>query len=65
MAGHAEQELLTVAGREIAISNPRKVLFPQPGYTKLDLARYYIAVSPGAMQGAGGRPNVLCVIPTA
>src|SRR6195256_4457845 len=63
MAGHAEQELLTVAGREVAISNPRKVLFPQPGYTKLDLARYYIAVSPGAMQGAGGRPNVLVRYP--
>src|SRR6266436_3848631 len=63
MAGHAEHELLTVAGREIAISNPHKVLFPQPGYTKLDLARYYVAVSQGAMQGAGGRPNVLVRYP--
>jgi bifunctional non-homologous end joining protein LigD len=63
MAGHTEHELLTVAGREIAISNPRKVLFPQPGYTKLDLARYYVAVSQGAMQGAGGRPNVLVRYP--
>ena len=63
MAAHAEHELLTVAGREVAISNPRKVLFPQAGYTKLDLARYYIAVSQGAMQGAGGRPNVLVRYP--
>ena len=63
MAAHAEYELLTVAGREVAISNPRKVLFPQAGYTKLDLARYYVAVSQGAMQGAGGRPNVLVRYP--
>src|SRR6185436_19093599 len=58
-----EKELLTVAGREIAISNPRKVLFPQPGYTKLDLARYYLAVADGALRGAAGRPNVLVRYP--
>ena len=63
MARQAEHELLTVAGREVVISNPRKVLFPQPGYTKLDLARYYVAVSEGALQGAGGRPNVLVRYP--
>jgi bifunctional non-homologous end joining protein LigD len=59
----AEQELLTVAGREVAISNPRKVLFPQAGYTKLDLARYYISVADGALRAAGGRPNVLVRYP--
>jgi len=58
-----EKETLTVAGREIAISNPRKVLFPQPGYTKLDLARYYLAVADGALRGAAGRPNVLVRYP--
>src|SRR5256712_7135026 len=63
MASDAERELLTVAGREVAISNPDKVLFPQAGYTKLDLARYYLAVSEGALRGAGGRPNVLVRYP--
>src|SRR6266851_3692050 len=63
MAGHAEQELLMVGGREVAISNPRKVLFPQAGFTKLDLARYYLAVADGALRGAGGRPNVLVRYP--
>src|SRR6202140_4747001 len=63
MAGRTERELITVAGPEVAISNPSKVLFPQPGYTKLDLARYYLAVSNGALQGAGGRPNVLVRYP--
>ncbi len=63
MPSSKEQELLKVAGREVAISNPAKVLFPQAGHTKLDLARYYLAVSPGALQGAGGRPNVLVRYP--
>ena len=63
MPRDAEQERLTVAGREVAISNPGKVLFPQAGYTKLDLARYYTAVSEGALRGAGGRPNVLVRYP--
>jgi DNA ligase D-like protein (predicted polymerase) len=59
----AEHERLTVAGREIAISNPRKVLFPRAGHTKLDLARYYLAVAEGALRGAGNRPNVLVRYP--
>ena len=63
MPSHTEQELLTVAGRDVAISNPRKVLFPQAGYTKLDLVCYYLAVSDGALRAAGGRPNVLVRYP--
>jgi DNA ligase D-like protein (predicted polymerase) len=63
MASRAEHEIVAVAGCEVTISNPRKVLFPQAGYTKLDLARYYLAVSEGALQGAGGRPNVLVRYP--
>src|SRR5580765_7794041 len=59
----AERETLTAAGREIAISNPDKVLFPAAGHTKLDLARYYLAVADGALRGAGGRPNVLVRYP--
>jgi bifunctional non-homologous end joining protein LigD len=63
MPDGAERETLTVAGRDIAISNPGKVLFPQTGYTKLDLARYYLAVSEGALRAAGDRPNVLVRYP--
>ena len=63
MQDGAEREILTVAGRDVAISNPGKVLFPQPGYTKLDLARYYLAVSDGALRAAGDRPNVLVRYP--
>ena len=59
----AEPERLTVDGREISVSNPQKVLFPGPQYTKLDLVRYYLAVADGALRGAGGRPNVLVRYP--
>jgi DNA ligase D-like protein (predicted polymerase) len=59
----SESEVLIAGGREVAISNPHKVLFPQPGYTKLDLARYYLAVAEGALRGAGDRPNVLVRYP--
>jgi bifunctional non-homologous end joining protein LigD len=58
-----EHETLEVAGRRVAISNPRKVLFPEARYTKMDLVRYYLAVADGALRGAGGRPNVLVRYP--
>ncbi len=63
MPSSTDRELLMVAGREVAVSNPRKVLFPEAGHTKLDLARYYVAVADGALRAAGGRPNVLVRYP--
>jgi bifunctional non-homologous end joining protein LigD len=54
-----EHVTLSVAGRDVAISNPSKVLFPDAGITKLDVVEYYLAVAEGALRGAGGRPNVL------
>jgi bifunctional non-homologous end joining protein LigD len=56
-------EVLVVNGREISISNPGKVLFPDSGHTKLDLVHYYLAVAEGALRGAGGRPNMLVRYP--
>src|SRR6059036_3806657 len=63
MAKTPDQEILVAAGLEIAISNPHKILFPDSGYTKLDVARYYLAVADGALRAAGGRPNVLVRYP--
>jgi DNA ligase D-like protein (predicted polymerase) len=51
--------VLEAAGREVVITNPDKVFFPQTGYTKLDLVRYYAAVAEGALRGIAGRPIVL------
>jgi bifunctional non-homologous end joining protein LigD len=58
-----KSEALAVDGHEVVVSHPGKVLFPQAGYTKLDLARYYLAIAPGALTGAGGRPNMLVRYP--
>jgi DNA ligase D-like protein (predicted polymerase) len=51
--------MLEVAGREVEISNPGKVFFPETGHTKLDLVRYYLAVAEGAVRGVAGRPMAL------
>jgi len=58
-----QQVILSAGDREVAITNPAKILFPQAGYTKLDLANYYFAVADGALRAAGGRPNVLVRYP--
>jgi DNA ligase D-like protein (predicted polymerase) len=56
-------QILAVDGHEVAISNTDKILFPKSKHTKLDLVRYYMAVSEGALRGAGGRPNMLVRYP--
>jgi len=54
-----KQELLEVAGREVRVSSPDRVVFPDAGLTKLDLVRYYVAVADGALRGVRDRPMVL------
>jgi bifunctional non-homologous end joining protein LigD len=54
-----EQEILRFGDREVVITNPGKVFFEATGTTKLDLVRFYLAVAPGALTGAGGRPMAL------
>ena len=56
-------EVLSIAGHEVVISNSAKVLFPAAKISKLDVARYYIAVAEGALRGAGSRPNMLVRYP--
>lgn len=50
---------LEVAGREVTLSNPDKVIFPEPGLTKLDLVAYYLSVADGALRGVIDRPMIL------
>src|SRR5881396_3319576 len=54
-----EREVLQLAGREVTITNPRKVFFPVLGITKLDLVRYYLSVRDGVLRGVRGRPMAL------
>src|SRR2546425_2978493 len=57
--GQVRQTVLGVAGREVVITNPDKVIFPQAGHTKLDLVKYYAAVAEAALRGIAARPLVL------
>ena len=55
----AASQVVEVAGREVTITNPDKLIFASIGVTKLDLVRYYLAVADGALRGVEGRPMVL------
>jgi DNA ligase D len=55
----ADVELVEAAGREVRVTSPHKVFFPQRGETKLDLVRYYLAVEGPIMGAMGGRPTLM------
>jgi DNA ligase D len=55
----AEEHVLEVAGRELAVTSPDKVFFSERGETKLDLVRYYLAVAEPLMRATGGRPTLM------
>jgi len=48
--------MLTVGDREVRISSPSRVLWPDLGVTKLDLARYLVDVGDAFVRANGGRP---------
>ncbi|MHB8870514.1 MAG: DNA polymerase domain-containing protein [Thermoleophilia bacterium] len=50
---------MTVDGRDVLLGHPDKVLFPERGWTKLDVAQHYLACAEGALRGVFGRPTVL------
>ena len=50
---------LEVGDRTVRISNPGRVYFPARGETKLDLARYYIAVGDGIVRALRDRPCMM------
>ncbi|MDQ1580098.1 MAG: hypothetical protein QOD05_873 [Microbacteriaceae bacterium] len=56
----SEAVVLTVDGphghREVRISSPARILWPEPGITKLDLANYIVDVGEAFVAANGGRP---------
>ncbi len=56
-------ETVDVAGHPVTVTHPDKVVFPaydsRPPITKMDLVRYYLSVSDGALHGAADRPMIL------
>ena len=53
-------EVLTIEGREVRVTHPRKLYFSREvKVSKLDLVRYYLSIAPGALRGIEDRPLVL------
>jgi DNA ligase D-like protein (predicted polymerase) len=50
---------LEIADRDVTVTSPEKVLFPDLGLTKRDLVDYFLAVAPGVLGAVGGRPMAL------
>jgi len=55
--------ILQVDGREIRLTNLDKVLWPEDGFTKADLIRYYIEVGPYLVPWVKDRPLTLKPFP--
>ncbi|MFG2895136.1 non-homologous end-joining DNA ligase [Streptomyces sp. NPDC048248] len=50
---------LDVAGRKVRLSHPDKTYYPERGFTKMDVAQYYIAVADGVLRGVRDRPTTM------
>jgi bifunctional non-homologous end joining protein LigD len=63
MAAKSKAVEIEVAGpegpRSMRISSPDRLLWPEGGITKLDLANYIVAVGPALLSAFGGRPVTL------
>lgn len=64
MAEQREKLVVAIDGRDVSISHPDKLLFPERGETKLDLIRYYEAVREPLLATMGGRPVMLQRFPS-
>jgi DNA ligase D len=63
-AAVTEAAEIEVDGRTVRLSNPERVYFSARGETKLDLARYYLAVSEGIVRALRERPCMMHRFPT-
>lgn len=59
MASKGAAVELEVGGRAVRLSSPDKIYFPDRGFTKLDVAQYYIAVGEGITRALRNRPTTL------
>src|SRR5687768_2022705 len=56
MAAKGKRLELEVDGRELSISNPDKILFPDDGITKAEMVGYYQRIAPRLVHHSAGRP---------
>ncbi|HVF38672.1 MAG TPA: hypothetical protein VM939_02155, partial [Gemmatimonadaceae bacterium] len=54
------EEILSIDGHDVRVSNPEKLYFSSGiKLTKLDVVNYYMSVASGAVTGVRDRPNML------
>jgi DNA ligase D len=59
MAKKSEHLIVEASGREVRLSNPAKLFFPEAAITKLDLVEYYLECEQAVLLGLRDRPTVL------
>ncbi len=64
MAAKAEAVEIEVGSRVIRLTSPDRVYFPEHGWTKLDLANYYLSVGDGIVRALRERPCMLHRFPS-
>lgn len=50
---------LEVGGRTVRVSSPDRVYFPELGFTKLDVVKYFVSVGDGILGALNERPTTL------
>lgn len=55
----SKEAFIEIDGEEVRISSPDRVVFPAQGWTKLDVAEHFAAVSEGCLRGVYGRPTMM------
>jgi len=53
------ETMVEAAGRTVRVSSPDKVVFPEQGWTKLDVVEHYLMCAEGAVRGVFHRPTSL------
>ena len=54
-----KETLIDAEGVAVRLSSPDKVMFPERGWTKLDVAEHYLRCAPGVLRAIRGRPCLL------
>jgi len=54
-----DETSIDIAGEQIRITSPGKIMFPERGWSKLDVVNHFAACVDGALRGVGGRPTLL------
>ncbi|HVU25811.1 MAG TPA: non-homologous end-joining DNA ligase [Opitutus sp.] len=58
-AARRDGTTLDVAGRQVAVSNLDKILYPQSGFSKADVIDYYVRIAPALLPHLRRRPLTL------